>query len=187
MLFEEVSVKGAFIIEPERRMDERGFFARMYCERELAERGLVGGIRQINTGFSPRAGTLRGLHYQAPPHAEVKIVRCVGGAVYDVVVDLRPDSRTFKQWFGVELTADNGRLLYAPEGTAHGYLTLTSDTELIYMTSCPYAAQAARGVRFDDPAFGIEWPAAVRLVSQADRSWPDFNEELAVPSGGQSV
>jgi dTDP-4-dehydrorhamnose 3,5-epimerase len=111
----------------------------------------------------------------------------VGGAVYDVVVDLRPDSRTFKQWFGVELTADNGRLLYAPEGTAHGYLTLTSDTELIYMTSCPYAAQAARGVRFDDPAFGIEWPAAVRLVSQADRSWPDFNEELAVPSGGQSV
>ena len=109
MLFEEVGVKGAFVIEPERRMDERGFFARMYCERELAERGLVGGICQINTGFSRRAGTLRGLHYQAPPYAEVKIVRCVRGAVYDVVVDLRPDSPTFKQWFGAELTADNGR------------------------------------------------------------------------------
>ncbi len=187
MLFEEVGVKGAFVIEPERRMDERGFFARMFCERELAEHGLVGGICQINTGFSPCAGTLRGLHYQAPPHAEVKIVRCVRGAVYDVVVDLRPDSPTFKQRVGVELTADNGRLLYAPEGTAHGYLTLTNDTELIYMTSFPYTAQAARGVRFDDPVFAIEWPAEVRVVSQADRSWPDFSDELAVPSGGQSA
>jgi dTDP-4-dehydrorhamnose 3,5-epimerase len=187
VLFEQVVVKGAFIIEPERRMDERGFFARMFCERELAERGLVSGIRQINTGFSPRAGTLRGLHYQALPHAEVKIVRCVRGAVYDVVVDLRPDSPTFKQWFGVELTADNGRLVYAPEGTAHGYLTVTNDTELIYMTSFPYAAQAARGVRFDDPVFAIEWPAEVRVVSQADRSWPDFSDELVVPSGGRSA
>ena len=172
MLFEEVGVKGAFVIEPERRMDERGFFARMYCERELAERGLVGGICQINTGFSRRAGTLRGLHYQAPPYAEAKIVRCVRGAVYDVVVDLRPDSPTFKQWFGAELTADNGRLLYAPEGTAHGYLTLTNDTELIYMTSKSYAPNEARGVRFNDPVFNIVWPAEVGVISKADLSWP---------------
>ena len=187
MLFEEVRVKGAFIIKPERRMDDRGYFARMYCERELADHGLVGRIGQINTGFSPRPGTLRGLHYQVSPHAEVKIIRCVRGAVYDVVVDLRPDSPTFKQWFGVELSADNGWLLYAPEGTAHGYLTLTNDTELIYMTSCPYAPQAARGVRFDDPAFAIEWPAEARVLSQADRSWPNFSDELVVRSGDQSA
>lgn len=174
MLFEGVSVKGAFIIEPERRMDERGFFARMYCERELAERGLAGGICQINTGFSQRAGTLRGLHYQAPPHAEVKVVRCVRGAAYDVVIDLRPDSSTFKKWFGVELTADNGRLLYAPEGTAHGYLTLTNDTELIYMTSKSYAPNETRGVRFNDPVFNIVWPAEVSVISKADLSWPLF-------------
>lgn len=184
MLFEEVGVKGAFVITPERRADERGFFARMFCDKELAERGLAVHIRQINTGFSPRSGTLRGLHYQARPHAEIKIVRCVRGAVYDVVVDLRPDSPTFKQWFGVELTAENGCLLYAPEGTAHGYLTLANDTELIYLTSHAYAPQAAHGVRFDDPAFGIEWPAEVRVVSQADRSWPDFSGGKGLPSGG---
>lgn len=185
MMFEEVGVKGAFIIEPERRRDERGFFARLFCERELAERGLKGVICQVNTGFSPRAGTLRGLHYQVPPHAEVKIVRCVRGAAYDVVVDLRPDSPTFKRWAGVELTGDSGRLMYAPEGTAHGYLTLSNDTEVMYMTSSPYAPEAARGVRFDDPACKIQWPAKVRVVSQADRSWPDFNKESVVRSEGR--
>lgn len=174
MFLEEASVAGAFLIRPQRRADERGFFARMVCEKTLADRGLVGHISQVNTGFSPRQGTLRGMHFQQAPHAEVKIVRCLRGSVFDVVVDLRPDSPTYKQWFGTTLSAENGHLLYAPEGTAHGYLTLEPDTELMYMTSRAYAPEAARGVRHDDPAFGIQWPAEIALVSQADQSWPDF-------------
>lgn len=174
MMFEEGGVAGAFVIRPQLRLDERGHFARIYCQRELAERGLVSEVSQINTGFSPRAGTLRGMHYQASPHAEVKIARCVRGAAFDVVVDLRADSPTFKRWFGAELSASNGLMLYAPAGTAHGYLTLLPDTELIYLTSQPYAPDAVRGVRFDDPAFAITWPADITLVSQADRSWPNF-------------
>lgn len=174
MVFEEVRVAGAFVLRPQPRPDERGFFARIYCEKELAEQGLVTEISQINTGFSPRAGTLRGMHFQSGPHAEVKIARCVRGAAFDVVVDLRPDSPTFKRWFGTELKAESGNMLYAPAGTAHGYLTLVPNTELIYMTSRPYAPDAVGGVRFDDPAFGIDWPAEIQLVSLADRSWPDF-------------
>lgn len=182
MRFDETTVNGAFVVVPERRNDERGFFARLFCDRELSERGLCGTVRQVNTGFSPRAGTLRGLHYQAPPYAEVKIVRCVRGAVFDVVVDLRPDSPTFKNWYGVELTADNGLLLYAPAGTAHGYLTLEPDTELIYATSVPYAPDAATGVRYDDPAFGIRWPGPAQVISAADQSWRPFHQ-----SGGFSA
>ena len=174
MVFEETAVAGAFVIRPQPRPDERGHFARIYCERELAARGLVASVSQINTGFSPLMGTLRGMHYQAAPDAEVKIARCVRGAAFDVVVDLRPESPTFKRWFGAELTAANGLMLYAPAGTAHGYLTLAPDTELIYLTSKPYAPESVRGVRFDDPAFGIVWPAAITLVSRADESWPDF-------------
>lgn len=174
MQFEPSSVEGAFVIRPQPRPDERGHFARIYCAAELAEHRLVSDFVQINTGVSPRAGTLRGMHYQAAPHAEVKIARCVRGAAFDVVVDLRPDSPTYKHWFGVELSADNGLMLYAPAGTAHGYLTLRPDTEVTYLTSKPYAPDAVRGVRFDDPAFGIEWPADITLVSQADRAWPDF-------------
>jgi dTDP-4-dehydrorhamnose 3,5-epimerase len=172
--FIETQVDGAFIIEPERRADERGYFARLWCAEELAARGLVNSVAQINTGVSPRRGTLRGLHYQESPHAEVKIARCVRGAAWDVVVDLRPASPTFRRWAAVELDAGNGRILYAPEGCAHGYLTLADDTELIYMASRPYAPGAARGVRYDDPAFGIAWPAAPTLVSKADQSWPLF-------------
>ena len=174
VIIEEVAVKGAFVIRPQPRRDERGHFARIYCQHELAARGLATEISQINTGFSPRAGTLRGIHYQDQPHDEVKIARCVRGAVFDVVVDLRRDSPTFKCWFGAELNADNGLMLYAPAGTAHGYLTLQSDTELVYLTSKPYAPNAARGVRFDDLAFGIAWPTEITVVSQADRAWPDF-------------
>lgn len=174
MLFEPGSISGAFIVHPERRVDERGFFARMHCEKELADHHLEGSICQINTGFNPRSGTLRGMHYQSGAHAEVKIMRCVRGAVFDVVVDLRPDSPTFKSWFGAELTADNGLMLYAPAGTAHGYLTLSDDTELLYMTNKMYAPDAACGVRFDDPAFAIEWPAAPGLVSKPDQAWPGF-------------
>jgi dTDP-4-dehydrorhamnose 3,5-epimerase len=175
MNFEPLSIAGTYLITPERRRDDRGYFARVYCERELAERGLVGAHCQINTGFSPQRGTLRGMHHQAAPHAEVKIVRCTRGAVYDVLVDLRSDSPTYKRWVGVELSAESGRMLYAPEGTAHGYLTLLDDTELTYMTSRPYAPDAARGVHYADPAFAIEWPAEVRVISRADASWPPFH------------
>jgi dTDP-4-dehydrorhamnose 3,5-epimerase len=174
MLFNEVGVAGAFVLTPQRREDERGYFARIHCEQELAEHGLAGGITQINTGFSPRAGTLRGMHFQMAPHAEVKIMRCVRGAVYDVIVDLRRASPTFMKWYGIELRADSGQMLYAPEGTAHGYLTLADETELIYMTNKPYAAEAARGLSYADPAFNIAWPGEIRVVSQNDRAWPPF-------------
>jgi dTDP-4-dehydrorhamnose 3,5-epimerase len=174
MLFREVNIEGAFIIEPERRVDERGYFARMFCERELAERGLVGSILQVNTGFSPRAGTLRGLHFQLPPHAEVKIARCLRGAVFDVAVDLRSDSPTYKRWTGVILTEENGTMLYVPAGCAHGYLTLAANSELMYFTSMAFASAAARGIRYNDPTFNIAWPAKVEVVSTADLSWPIF-------------
>ncbi len=174
MNFEHLGVAGVFLLTPERRTDDRGYFARIYCERELAEHGLVGAHCQINTGFSPRRGTLRGMHYQVAPHAEVKIIRCTRGKVFDVVVDLRADSPTYKRWCGVELSAESGLALYAPEGTAHGYLTLVDDTELTYMTNRTYAPDAARGVHHADPAFAITWPDEVRVISQADASWPPF-------------
>jgi len=174
MLFAETEIEGAYLIEPERRFDERGFFARMFCEKELADRGLTVSISQANTGFSPRSGTLRGLHFQLAPHAEVKIARCLRGSVFDVAVDLRPGSTTYRRWTGHLLSADNGKLLYVPEGCAHGYLTLAPDTELMYLTSAPYAPSAARGVRYDDPAFAIAWPAKVEVISKADLSWPAF-------------
>ncbi len=174
MQFTAGTVEGAFVIELERRSDERGFFARLWCAEELAGRGLDAGVAQINTAVSPRRGTLRGLHYQLAPHEEVKIVRCFRGAVFDVAVDLRPASATFRRWMGVELSADNARLLYVPQGCAHGYLTLSDDVELVYLTSRPYAPQAARGLRYDDPAFGIDWPAEVTVISDNDRSWAPF-------------
>jgi dTDP-4-dehydrorhamnose 3,5-epimerase len=174
MLFSETDIDGAFLIEPEPRVDDRGFFARMFCTAELAERGLAGNISQVNTGFSPRAGTLRGLHFQLAPHAEVKIARCLRGSVFDVAVDLRDGSPTYKRWTGHVLSADNGKLLYVPAGCAHGYLTLLPDTELMYFTSAPYAPAAGRGIRYNDPAFAIEWPAKVEVISTADSSWPAF-------------
>jgi dTDP-4-dehydrorhamnose 3,5-epimerase len=174
LIFEPLSVNGAFLIRPEPRHDERGHFARMWCRQELDKHGLTCDVAQVNTGFSPKAGTLRGLHLQTGEHAEVKIARCLRGAVFDVVVDLRPDSPSYRQWSSAELTADNGLMLYAPAGTAHGYLTLAADTELMYMTSRPYAPAAATGVRFDDPALAIRWPREITLVSAADRAWPDL-------------
>jgi dTDP-4-dehydrorhamnose 3,5-epimerase len=174
MIFEPLSVAGAYLISPQKRTDERGYFARVFCRDELAAQGLCGDYCQANTALSPRAGTLRGLHFQRRPHAEVKLIRCTRGRVFDVVLDLRRDSPTYLRWQGVELSADNAAMLYAPEGTAHGYLTLSDDTELLYMTSAKYAPDAATGVRFDDPAFGIRWPRDIALVSQADRGWPDF-------------
>lgn len=173
MIFTEGEVAGAYAIELEPRRDARGWFARSFCARELAERGLVARVAQVNAQWSPAPGTLRGLHWQDPPHAEVKIVRCTRGAVYDVVADVRADSPTYLRWMARELTPDDGLMLYAPEGCAHGYLTLKEDTEVTYFTSAFYAPEAVRGIRWDDPAFAIAWPAAVRVLSEQDRGWPD--------------
>jgi dTDP-4-dehydrorhamnose 3,5-epimerase len=175
LLFTHGPVQGAFVINPERRVDERGYFARLWCVDELQAEGLLARIAQINTGVSLRKGTLRGMHFQTAPHQEVKVVRCMRGAVFDVVIDLRPDSSTYGNWMGVELTAENIKLMYVPEGCAHGYQTLADDTELIYLTSAPYSQGSANGVRFDDPSFAIKWPAPVTAISNQDKTWPDYN------------
>jgi dTDP-4-dehydrorhamnose 3,5-epimerase len=171
MIFTETRHKGAFIIEPERIEDERGFFARTFCEKEFAERGLETRFVQDSVSFNRRKGTLRGLHYQTPPHAEIKLVRCTRGAIHDVIVDLRPGSATFRKWLAVELTAENGTLLYVPKGVAHGFQTLMDNTEVLYSISVPYGAGNARGVRWDDPAFGIRWPLPVSVLSARDREY----------------
>jgi dTDP-4-dehydrorhamnose 3,5-epimerase len=155
--------------------DHRGFFARGWCQQEFSDQGLTSTMVQLNVGFSHKKGTIRGLHYQLPPHAEAKFVRCTRGAIFDVIVDLRPDSPTRGQWFGAELTAANTLMLYAPEGFAHGYQTLADDSEMYYLTSAFYAASSARGVRYNEPVFGISWPLAVSVVSDADASWPDYS------------
>jgi dTDP-4-dehydrorhamnose 3,5-epimerase len=172
MHFKETDVAGAMVIDPAPHQDERGRFMRAWCSREFAEHGIDFLPVQANMGFSVSKGTVRGMHYQAEPAFEAKLVRCTRGAMLDVVLDLRPESRSFGEWYGAELTADNGRMLYLPEGCAHGYQTLEEFTEMHYMTSAFYTPSAVRGVRFDDPAFGIEWPLAATVVSEQDRSWP---------------
>lgn len=174
MKFTKTTVDGAYVIDVNRIGDSRGYFGRLWCENELREQGLVSQIKQSNIGFSPLAGTLRGLHYQKPPHEEVKIVRCTRGSVFDVVVDLRPASKTFRKWFGIELNPENASMLYVPEGCATGYLTLEDDSEIYYNTSADYAPESATGVRHDDPAFLIEWPGEPKVMSDADLGWPDF-------------
>ena len=174
MKFVETALPGVLIIDIEPLHDARGFFARTWCRRELAARGLSGEIEQSSLSFSPRRGTLRGMHYQAAPHEEIKLVRCTRGAIYDVAVDLRPDSPAFRSWTATELTAENRRMLYFPKGVAHGFLTLQDDTEVQYQMSHPYVAAAARGVRWNDPAFGIVWPARVEVISERDGGYPDF-------------
>jgi dTDP-4-dehydrorhamnose 3,5-epimerase len=174
MHFTEGQLPGTYLLVPNRIEDERGFFARAYCRQELEAHGLSPRIVQANTGFSHRRGTLRGLHYQVAPHQETKIVRCVRGAVFDVVVDVRADSPTRGAWMGTRLTAENGHALYVPEGVAHGYLTLEDDSEVLYFVSQYYAPDAERGLRYDDPAVGIDWPIRVVEVSDKDRTWPDF-------------
>ena len=176
MIFSKCKIQGAYIVDLQRHEDERGFFARIWCQKEFEEIGLRGRVAQINTGYSNKAGTLRGMHYQLPPDEEAKVVRCLRGAVFDVIVDLRPVSPTYKQWMGVDLTGENGRMLYVPEGCAHGYLTLEDATELLYLSSKRYAPEAAAGVRYNDPAIGIVWPGAARVMSQADRDWPDYRQ-----------
>jgi len=174
MIFRETTVAGAWVIEPERRIDERGFFARIWDSDEFARRGLAAGLAQCSVSHTSARGTLRGLHYQVSPHEEAKLVRCTAGAVFDVAVDLRPDSATFKRWYGIELSAHNSRALYVPERCAHGLLTLTDDSEVLYQMSGVEVPEAARGVRFDDPAFGIEWPGPVVVINDRDRTFPDF-------------
>jgi dTDP-4-dehydrorhamnose 3,5-epimerase len=173
--FQPTPVHGAWVVEGRRRGDERGFFSRMFCAADFASLGLESRFAQVNTSLSRRRHTLRGMHYQLPPAAEVKLVRCTAGALFDVVADLRPDSPSFGKWFGTELTPGNGRMLYVPRGCAHGFLTLAEDTEALYLVSDAYAPEQERGLRFDDPAFGIGWPAAPEEVSAKDRGWPDFD------------
>ena len=175
MILRETEISGAFVVEPEPIPDERGSFARIFDEAEFAEHGLDTAFGQWSVSFNERAGTLRGMHFQREPHAETKLVRCTRGALYDVIVDLRPGSPAFRRWTAVELSADNRCALYIPKGLAHGFQTLVDETEVAYAISEPYDPESADGVRWDDPAFGIDWPAAEeRVMSEKDRSWPDF-------------
>ncbi len=174
MICTETKLKGAFLIEPERLEDERGFFARTWCQREFAALGLEPAWVQSSISFNKSKATLRGMHYQAAPYEETKLVRCTAGAIYDVIVDLRPGSETYRQWLGVELTAANRCLLYIPQGVAHGFETLTDDAEVFYEISEFYHPESARGVRWDDPALGIEWPLKAQILSDRDRSYPDY-------------
>jgi dTDP-4-dehydrorhamnose 3,5-epimerase len=174
VIFTATTLPGAFIIDAERLEDARGFFARTWCERESQARGLNPRIVQCSVSVNKRKGTLRGLHYQAPPHQEAKLVRCTRGSIFDVVVDLRPDSPTYRRHLTVLLSAENGRMVYVPEGCAHGFQTLEDDTEVAYQMSEFYAPESARGVRWDDPAFGIEWPPDDRTIVDRDRTYEPF-------------
>ena len=174
MIFTETKLAGAFVIELERHTDKRGFFARTFCQQEFEAHGLNAHVVQCNVSFNKRKGTLRGMHYQAAPFAEAKLVRCTSGSIYDVIIDLRPSSATFKQYFGVELSAENRRTLYIPEDFAHGFQTLQDDTEVFYQMAQRYSAEHARGVRWNDPAFGIEWPEGERVIIERDQNYPDF-------------
>ncbi len=171
MEFEPTEINGARLIKPHKIEDDRGFFARAWCEREFLDQGLVATINQSNMAVSKEKGTLRGLHYQVAPHEEVKIVRCVRGEIFDVIVDLRPDSSTYRKWQGFVLGPENHHALYVPEGCATGYLTLADDTEIYYHTSAAFAPEHATGVRYDDPAFGIEWPMEPTVISPQDAGW----------------
>jgi len=178
VIFKETPLKGAFVIEPEKLEDDRGFFARAWCRKEFERHGLITRLVQSNISFNHKRGTVRGMHFQTEPGKETKLVRCTRGAVYDVIVDLRVGSATYLKWFGVELTADNYRMLYVPEDFAHGYKTLTDEAEVFYQVSEFYSPECEQGVRWDDPAIGIEWPEDTKVViSEKDRSWPDLKTE----------
>lgn len=174
MIFTDIKIRGAFIVESERREDERGFFARTFCRKEFKAHGLNPDLVQCSISFNKKKGALRGMHYQVAPHEEVKLVRCTMGAIYDVIIDLRPDSPTFKQWVAVDLTADNRRMLYIPEGFAHGFQTLEDNTEVLYQMSEFYHPESARGVRWNDPVFGIKWPSRPTFISNKDDTYQDF-------------
>jgi dTDP-4-dehydrorhamnose 3,5-epimerase len=174
VIFTPTSLAGAYFVDIDPRVDHRGFFARTWCRREFDAQGLDGRLVQCSLSFNERRGTLRGMHWQAAPHAEVKLVRCLRGAIYDVIIDLRPGSATFLEHIAVSLTADNRRALYVPEGVAHGFVTLADATEVSYQMSEFYTPEAACGARWNDPAFGIAWPIADPIVHERDASYPDF-------------
>jgi dTDP-4-dehydrorhamnose 3,5-epimerase len=178
MIFEPTPLSGAFTIALDRRGDHRGFFARFFCTEEFAAQGLETQFVQINNSLTQARATVRGMHYQLPPAAEVKVVRCIRGSLYDVILDLRPDSPTYLRSFGAELTAGNRLMMYVPRGFAHGFMTLEEDSEALYLVSHPYAPEAERGLRWDDPALSIAWPLPATELSAKDRSWPDFDPSL---------
>lgn len=177
MIFNETPLHGAYTIDLEKRGDDRGWFARAFCEREFAEHGLETRFVQMNNSYNPKRGVLRGMHFQRPPHAEVKVVRCVRGALFDFIVDLRASSPTYRQWFGAELSADNRRCMYVPRGFGHGFVTLSDDVEAMYLVSAFYAPQSEGGVRYDDPALNIELTTAVTEISEKDLAWPDVDQQ----------
>ena len=182
MIFTPLKLYGAYCVDLERHEDDRGFFARAWCAREYEAIGLTPGLVQASVSFNKKNGTLRGMHFQVPPSAEIKIVRCTRGALYDVIVDLRPQSKTFLEWTAVELTAENGRALYIPQGFAHGFQTLANETEIFYQMSEFYAPECARGFRWNDPAIGIVWPEErARVISVRDREYEDFATSLTAP------
>lgn len=180
MRFRETELAGAYRVGLERHGDERGFFARAFCREEFRTHGLESEVVQANLSVNRRRGTLRGMHFQLPPAAEVKMVRCVKGSVYDVILDLRPGSPTFGDWLGIELDDREREMLYVPKGFAHGFQTLTDDAEVFYLVTAAYAPERERGVRYDDPRFGIEWPLEVSEISEKDRSWGDYTPEPAL-------
>jgi len=175
MKFIPTLLSGVYIIEPEFLEDERGEFSRIFCRKEFEDMGLNPNIAQCNISFNHNKGTLRGMHYQVEPHAEAKLVRCTRGSIYDVIIDLRPEMPEFRKWFSVELSAENQKMLYIPEGFAHGFQTLTDNTEIFYQMSESYFPENARGVRWDDPCFNIKWPEDNRIISKKDLEYPDFN------------
>ncbi|MBV9339491.1 MAG: dTDP-4-dehydrorhamnose 3,5-epimerase [Acidobacteria bacterium] len=176
MIFRATKLQGVFEVQIEPTRDERGFFARSWCQKEFESHGLSSKLVQCSISFNSRKGTLRGIHYQAAPHPEAKLVRCTRGAIYDVAVDLRPDSPTFREWISVQLTAANRSMLFVPEGCGHGFLTLEDECEVLYHISEFYHPELARGLRWNDPAVGVAWPAPVKVISQKDRSYPNIAE-----------
>ena len=179
VIFESTALSGVLLVKPERRIDERGYFARTWCQKEFADQGLNSRLVQCSTSYSERAGTLRGMHWQAAPRAEVKLVRCTKGAIWDVIIDVRPGSPGYLHHVGVELSAQNGHALYIPEGFAHGLVTLVEGTEVFYQMSEVFAPDAARGARWNDPVFGISWPVTAPILHPRDASYPDFKPERA--------
>jgi len=175
MIFNATPLHGAYTIELEKRGDDRGFFARMFCQKEFADHGLETNFVQMNNSLSVKAGVLRGMHYQLPPFAEVKLVRCVSGSLFDFIADIRPDSPTFGKWFGAELSAANRTMMYVPRGFAHGFVTLEDNTEAVYLVSNVYGPEHERGVRFDDPAIAVQLPCDVTEISPKDAAWPDLD------------
>ena len=176
MKFIETRLMGAYVIEPQLLEDERGYFARVYCENEFLAQGLQPQVRQCNISRNREKGTLRGFHYQCQPHAESKLIRCVRGAIYDVIIDLRRNSPTYAGWFAIELSEENRKQLYVPEDFAHGFLTLADETEVFYQMSAFYEPQASRGIRFNDPAFNVVWPYPIHMISDKDAGWSDYVE-----------